>query len=268
MSRRKLLLLGVLSLVSAGAALWLTQMPRTAASERELRIAAASDLRYALDELVAAFRGQHPDVVVRVTYGSSGNFYAQLSNRAPFDVFMSADVDYTRKLGASGLTLKDSEFLYAVGRLAVWTGVSSKLDVERLGLHVLTDPAVKKIAIANPKHAPYGRAAEAALERAGLYEKVAPKLVFGENIAQTAQFVESGAADVGIVALSLALAPALRPKGRFYTVPLDAHPRLDQAGVILSWARDVDAAQAFRAFVTGEPGRAILARYGFTLAPA
>jgi molybdate transport system substrate-binding protein len=266
MARKTQLLAGVLGVFTLALAIvWFARRSPGASGAPELSVAAASDLRYALDEITDEFRRKHPQLNLRVTYGSSGNFFAQLSNRAPFDVYMSADVDYPRKLAAGGLTVKDSEFPYAVGRLAVWAPKSSGLDVERLGLAALAEPSVKKVAIANPKHAPYGRAAQAALERAGLYEEVRPKLVFGENIAQTAQFVETGAADVGVVALSLALAPSLRDKGRFYTVPLDAHPRLDQAGVIMSWARDVEAAQAFRAFVIGAEGRAVLGRYGFTL---
>lgn len=234
-------------------------------SGRLVRVAAAADLKFALDDISAAFRTQHPDITVQVSYGSSGNFFAQLSNRAPFDMFFSADVDYPRQLIAQGVAAKDTEFLYAVGRLVVWVPRASALDLTRLGMHALADPAVRKIAIANPKHAPYGRAAEAAMKTLGVYETVRERLVYGENIAQTAQFVQTGAADIGIIALSLAVAPVLKDDGRYWEVPLESYPRIEQGGVILSWATDATAAQAVRAFVLGAEGRAILERYGFFL---
>lgn len=239
--------------------------PSATAAVRPVSVAAAADLRFALDEVVARFEQATPGVKVTTTYGSSGNFYAQLTNRAPFDIFFSADVEYPRRLGDAGLTLAGSQFDYAIGQIVVWVRNESSLDVESLGIEALLQPVVRKIAIANPEHAPYGRAAEAAMKSLGIHERVKDRLVMGENIAQTAQFVESGAADIGIIALSLALAPAMRDKGRFWTVPLDSYPTLEQAGVILSWAKDRDATQQFKAFVTGPEGRAILRQYGFAL---
>src|SRR4029077_6100604 len=134
--------------------------------------------------------------------------------QAPFDIFFSADIDYPRKLIDAGLADADSEFLYAEGRSVGWVPNSSPLDLETLGIRAVADPSVRKVAIANPQHAPYGRAAEAALKTLGAYDAVKDRLVFGENIAQAAQFVESGAADVGLIALSLALSPAMKDKGR------------------------------------------------------
>ncbi len=230
---------------------------------REVRIAAAADLKFAFDDLASEFRKKHPEIKVSVTYGSSGNFYAQLENKAPFDLFLSADIDYPRKLVENGLASKDSEFQYAVGHIVVWVPNGSKLDLEKLGMKAVADPSVKKLAIANPKFAPYGRAAEAALKKLGLYEDVKDRLVLGENIAQTAQYVESGSADVGIIALSLALAPAMKDKGRFWTVPLEDYPRLEQGGVIMSWVKDKEATQKLREFIVGTEGKAILKRYGF-----
>jgi len=227
-----------------------------------LRVAAAADLRFALDEIVEVFRQQHPDMDLRVTYGSSGNFYAQLSNRAPFDVFLSADVDYPRRLSREGLAAPDTEFVYAVGRIVVWVARNSPVDVEKLGIQALLDPSVHKIAIANPRFAPYGRAAEAAMKKLGVYARVQDRLVLGENIVQTAQFIESGAADIGIISQSLALHPPLRDKGRSWEVPLDAYPLHEQAGVIMEWAQDRAAADALRAFLLSNEGRAILGRYG------
>lgn len=228
-------------------------------------VAAAADLKYALDDLIIEFKQGHPNIDVRPTYGSSGNFYAQLTNQAPFDLFLSADIDYPRRLIEQGHALKESEFLYAVGHIVVWVTNESLLDVETLGVQALVEPGVRKIAIANPQHAPYGRAAEAALKHLGVYEQVQDRLVLGENIAQTAQFVESGAADVGVIALSLVMAPALRDKGRYSTIPLDAYPRLEQGGAILTWAKDREATDALRTFVVSDEGRAILRRYGLLL---
>lgn len=228
-------------------------------------VAAAADLKYALDDLIVEFEKTNPGIDVRPTYGSSGNFYAQLSNKAPFDIYFSADIDYPRQLIEQGHALKETEFLYAVGQIVVWVRNESPLDVETLGVRALVEPGVRKVAIANPQHAPYGRAAEAALKHLGVYEQVQDRLVLGENIAQTAQFVESGAADVGVIALSLAMAPALKEKGRYSIIPLDAYPRLEQGGAILSWANNREATDSLRAFVIGEQGRAILRRYRFLL---
>jgi molybdate transport system substrate-binding protein len=229
-----------------------------------LRIAAAADLRYALEDVTKAFHQRNGDVAIEPAYGSSGTFYAELLNHAPFDLYLSADLEYPRKLAAQGLTQPGSEFTYAVGRIVLWTGRESGIDVERLQIGALSLPAVHHIAIANPRHAPYGRAAEAALHSLGVYDAVKDKLVMGENISQAFQLVASGAAEVGIVALSLTQAPGAAGHGRYWEIPRDAYPRLEQGGCILQWARDPAAAQAFRAFLLAPEGRAILKRYGFS----
>ncbi len=231
----------------------------------ELTIAAASDLKFAFDELAAEFKTNQPAIHVRISYGSSGNFYAQLQNKAPFDLYFSADIEFPRKLAAAGLAPDGKVFQYAVGRIVVWTREESPVDAEKLGIQSLLAPSVKKIAVANPRHAPYGQAAVAAMRSLGVYEQVEPKLVYGENIAQTAQFIQSGAADIGVVALALALAPQMRKAGRYWEVPLDAYPRMEQGGIILKWTKEAAAARAFRDFVLGEHGRAVLKRYGFFL---
>jgi molybdate transport system substrate-binding protein len=159
----------------------------------------------------------------------------------------------------------DDVFLYAIGRIVVWVPKDSPVDVEKLGIKALLDPSVRKIAVANPEHAPYGRAAVAAMKALNVYDTVASRLVYGENIAQTAQFVQSGAADVGILALSLAVAPQMRNAGRFWQVPLDAYPQMEQGGIILKSSRNLEAARAFREFVLGGHGREVLERYGFYL---
>jgi len=231
----------------------------------ELAVAAAADLKFAFDELVAGFHTNQPAVKVTVTYGSSGNFYAQLQNQAPFDLYFSADIEYPRKLAHAGHALDTNVFLYAVGRIVVWTPRTSPVDVERLGIQSLSAPSVKKIAIANPKHAPYGVAAVAAMKSLKVYENAGPRLVYGENIAQAAQFVQSGAADIGIIALSLAIAPQMRDAGRHWEIPLDAYPKMEQGGIILNGTKEAAAARAFRDFVLNEHGRAVLKRYGFFL---
>lgn len=245
---------------AALAAVWclLTGCARTPPPPVAVSIAAAADLKFAMDELSAAFGRANPGVDLRSSFGSSGNFYAQLHNGAPFDVFLSADVEYPRRLLADGIGKADSLFVYGVGRIVVWVPAASPLDPAS----ALPDPRVKHIAIANPAHAPYGRAAKSALESLGLYSRLEPKLVLGEDISQTFQFAESGAADVGVVALSLALAPAARGKGRYWEVPLADYPRIEQAGLIL---KDSPGARALRAFLTGAGGRAILKKYGFYL---
>jgi molybdate transport system substrate-binding protein len=243
---------------------WWAGQPRgTRPVPKEVRVAAAADLKFALDDVVTAFRERHPDITVTVTPGASGNLFAQLANRAPFDLFLAADIEYPRRLIEQGVADKDSEFVYAVGHLVVWVPKSSPLEVEKTGIETLLDPRVRKIAIANPKHAPYGRAAEAALKSLGVYDRVKDKLVRGESVAQAAQFVQSGSADIGVIPLSLALAPVMREQGRYQDVPQDAHPRLLQGGVILSWAQDRQAADRLRDFLLCPEGQAILKRYGF-----
>ena len=235
------------------------------AAKAILSVAAASDLKFAMDEMVHEFMHRYPMIEVKVTYGSSGNFFAQLSNKAPFDLFFSADRDFPRKLVEQGHAIAGTEFEYAIGQVVLWVRNDSKLDLETLGIKALLDSSVQKVAIANPKHAPYGKAAEAALRHLEVYDKVSERLVLGENVAQTAQFVESGAADVGLIAHSLAAAPSMKEKGRYWSLPMDSYPRLIQGGVILSWVTDKAAAEEFRSFVTGEPGRAILKQHGFLL---
>jgi molybdate transport system substrate-binding protein len=260
------LVAGVLIVLGAAVVAGLRDASSPGAEPRRaLDIAAASDLKFALDELVKKFREQNPEADLQVTYGSSGNFFAQISNGAPFDLYLSADVAYPRKLAEQSLVHESGVFLYAVGRLVVWVPKGSPLPVETLGMKALLEPAAKRIAIANPQHAPYGRAAEAALKNQGVYEAVKNKLVFGENIAQTAQFVQSGSADVGLIALALALAPAMKDQGSWWEVPLDAYPRLEQGGAITRQARDVELAQRFRDFLLGADGKALLKRYGFYL---
>jgi molybdate transport system substrate-binding protein len=225
--------------------------------EAHLTVAAAADLQFALNEIAEEFRASHPGVDLRVVYGSSGNFYTQIQNGAPFDLFLSADVEYAKRLAARS----DAVFQYAVGRIVVWVPPGSRLDPAA----ALRDPELRHLAIANPEHAPYGRAAVAALQSMGLYDVLKLKLVLGENIAQTFQFAQTGAADAGIVALSLVMAPQARGEGRYWEIPQSSYSPLEQGGVLL---HDTTAAREFRDALLSPGGRRTLARYGFSTAVA
>src|SRR5215831_15627014 len=229
----------------------------------EIAIAAASDLNFAIKEIAAEYEkatGKH----VKLSLGSSGNFFAQIQNGAPFDLYFSADIGYPKKLEEAGLTVPGSLYRYAVGRIVLWTGNRSHRDVSK-GMEILRDPAIKKIAIANPKHAPYGRAAVAAMEHFKVYEQAKDRLVLGENISQAAQFIESGACDVGVIALSLALAPTMKAAGTYWEIPSEAHPPLEQGAAILKSSKQQEAAKQFVEFMQGKQGQEIMTRYGFTL---
>lgn len=233
------------------------------ASAEEIAVAAASDLNYAIKELIGEYEKQTGNRV-KLSLGSSGNFYTQLQQGAPFDLYFSADIGYPKKLEEAGLTVPGSLYRYAVGRVVLWAPKSSPLDVSK-GLTVLREPTIRKIAIANPKHAPYGRAAVAAMEHGQVYGDVKGKLVLGENISQAAQFIESGACDIGIIALSLALAPAMKNAGTYWQIPADAHPVLEQGAVIVKQSKSQEAARQFLAFMQSSQGQEIMTRYGFTL---
>jgi len=233
-------------------------------SAQEITVAAAADLSTALPEIVAAYT-KHTGQTVKLSFGSSGNLTNQILNGAPFDVFFSADESYPAQLVEKSLAQNDSLYRYAVGRLVLWIPNELPLDVQKLGMQVLLDPSIKKIAIANPLHAPYGRAAEHALKHFGVYDQIAPKLVLGENISQAAQFVESGNAQAGLIALSHALSPALKDKGHYWTVPFDAYPTLNQAAVVLSQSKHPEAARKFLDFVRSSDGTFLLKNYGFSL---
>jgi molybdate transport system substrate-binding protein len=226
-----------------------------------LRVAAAADLRYAMDSLVALFATQQLNVRVDVTYGSSGKFYEQIRHGAPFELFFSADSDYPRQLQAQGLTAA-APVLYAQGQLVLW---SKTLDPAPRGLQTLMDPRVKKIAIANPVHAPYGKKAVEILRYYQLYDKVQPRLVLGENIAQTANYAATGAAEVGVLALALALSPALKARGHYYLIPQQAYTPLEQSFVVLKGAAGHSAATQFTDFLANAPARTVLRAYGFNL---
>ena len=229
-------------------------------AQRKLMVAAASDLKYALDSVIADYSETHREIIIVATYGSSGKFFEQISNSAPFDVFFSADITYPEKLEALGKTGQPIQ-KYGRGRIVIW---SKRVDPNTGGMQSLLDKRVAKIAIANPEHAPYGRRAVESMKKSNVYNQVSAKLVFGENISQAAQFVTTGAADAGIVALSLALSPAMKTQGKYFLIPEGSHQPLDQAVVILKQAAANPDARTFQDFVLSARGKAILSYFGFS----
>jgi molybdate transport system substrate-binding protein len=226
-------------------------------------VAAAADLIYAMNEIAANFR-RASGCEVRVSTGSSGNFLTQIENGAPFDAFFSADIEYPKKLEAEGLAVPGSIYLYAIGKIVLWVRNDSRLDVSK-GFAILRDPSLRKIAIANPQHAPYGRAAENALREGGVYEAIKERFVLGENISQAAQFVESGNADAGILALSLVLSPGLKDKGRFWRIPENMYAPIQQGVVLIRASPNAQGARAFLDYIKKTETAALLTRYGFVL---
>jgi molybdate transport system substrate-binding protein len=249
-------LIFLLALFSGGS------IPRADAADHEINVAAAADLSNALQEVAANYE-KRTGITVKLSFGASGALTQQIQNGAPFDIFFSADMDYPRQLIAGDQAESATLYRYAVGRLVLWVPKDSPLDVEHKGMDVLLDPSVKKIAMANPQHAPYGRAA--ALKHYGLYEKVGDRLVLGENISQAAQFVESGNTQAGFVALAHAIAPAMQGKGKYWVVPAEAYPPLDQGVVLISRSPHRQDAAAFLEYVKTAEVAAVLRQYGFTL---
>jgi molybdate transport system substrate-binding protein len=241
-------------------------LPRLAvpAPQRSVAVAVAANMKPAFEELAARFQAAHPGVEVKATYGASGNFFAQIANGAPFDLFLSADAEFPARVVEKGLA-DGKAFTYAYGKLVVWVPKSSKLDLDGKGLAALTDPSVQKIAIASPEVAPYGRAAKAALEQAGLYQALKDRIVTGQSVSQAAQFVQSGNAQAGFVPLSLARTPPLSEEGRAWPVPPSSYARIEQAGVVVKGAKEAALARELAAFIAGAGARDVLERYGYDL---
>lgn len=224
-----------------------------------LRVAAASDLRYAMTEIIDKFNSSRPQLRIEVTYGSSGKFYSQLSNGAPFDIFFSADEEYPRRLYEAGLGISPP-VRYATGRIVLW---SRTRDPGKMKLSSLAESSVGKISIANPAHAPYGARAREALEKAGVWPVVEKKLLLGENISQAARFAESGGADFALLSMSLVAAPPLSQVGRYEIISADQHKPLRQSLLIMKSASDRGSAMSFAEFVVGKEGQKILSKFGF-----
>ncbi len=232
----------------------------------DLVVAAAADLSAALKDISYRYE-KKTGVKLKLSFGASGALTQQIQNGAPFDLFFSADMDYPRQLVASGVADGTTLYQYAVGRLVLWIQADSPLDVEHKGMKALLDPSVKKIAIANPQHAPYGRAAVAAMKYAGVYEQVSERLVLGENVSQAAQFVESGNAQAGFVALAHAVAPGMQGKGRYWEVPAESYPELAQGVVVLSHSAHKKEAADLIQYIKSKEVADLLKNYGFRLAP-
>lgn len=227
-------------------------------------VAAASDLGFALQEIAGRYRAD-TGRGVQLTFGSSGNFFRQIRQGAPFQMFMSADEGFVRQLAESGDAL-DGGALYAIGRIVLFapTGSPLRADAEFADLRqAIADGRVRRFAIANPEHAPYGRAAEQALRSQGLWDALRSRLVLGENVSQAAQFASAGSTQGGIFAYSLALAPAVGSLGTYALIPAAWHEPLRQRMVLLRTAGA--EARAFYAYVQQPPARTIFRRYGFLL---
>jgi molybdate transport system substrate-binding protein len=227
----------------------------------KITIAAAADLKFAMDEIVTYFMKDHPGDRVEVVYGSSGKAHAQIKQAAPYDLFFSADIAFAADLVKSGLASSDVK-PYALGRIVLW---SASRDATKMTLASLTDPKITRIAMANPKHAPYGQRAEEALRASGLWNKVQSKLVYGENITHAVQFVQTGNAEVGIIALSLAVNPELARKGGYWLIPDKLHKPLEQGFIITKRAARNALAKRFADFMSSKSARVIMTKYGFVL---
>lgn len=224
-------------------------------------IVVAANLKTAMDSIAKVYKQKNPADNIQITYGASGKFYEQIANGAPFDVFFSADMGFPTKLKESHFGISAVK-LYAIGRLAIW---SKKTDPNSQKMNSLLDPKVKKISIANPVTAPYGAKAVESMKRSKIYNNVKSNLVYGENIAQAAQFVAFGAADIGIIALSDALSPAMKKeRGKYYVIPQEIHSPLEQGCVILKHGKGNAAALRFYDYISSDKAVAILTYYGYS----
>lgn len=249
MNRLKLLIFACAMLVA---------MP---AHAEKIPVAAAADLKFAMDEIVTTFKKANPGEELEVIYGSSGKFQTQIQQGAPYDLYFSADIGFPRALAKNGFATSEVK-PYALGRIVLW---SASLDATKMTMVSLADPKITRIAIANPKHAPYGKRAEEALRASGLWEKLEPKLVYGENIAHTAQFVQTNNAQVGIIALSLAVNSELANRGGYWLIPDKLHEPLEQGYIITKRAEGNALAKRFADYLGSKPARAVMTKYGFVL---
>ncbi|RPH30036.1 MAG: molybdate ABC transporter substrate-binding protein [Bacteroidales bacterium] len=223
-----------------------------------ISIAAAADLRFAMNELTKEFNKANPEIKIDVIYGSSGNLYQQIVNSAPYDVFFSADKSFPNKLDSLNLT-ESKPKLYAIGHLVLW---SSTLDLTK-GIALLSDNGIKKIAIANPAFAPYGKRAIECLKYYKLYDRILCKIIKGENVSQTAHFVLTGNAEVGLIALSLALSPEMMSKGKYFIIDEKSYSKLEQAFVVIKKSQINKDILKFVQFIESEQARRILDKFGF-----
>ena len=238
-------------------------IPAAGAAEQHVCVAAAANLAHVVGPLSAEFSRLHPGTRVSNQIGSSGSLVAQIVNGAPCDVFLSADMDFPRKLASAGGADGSTLFAFATGKLVLW---STRDGVPVTSVEaVVRNPAVRKLAIANPRVAPYGRAALEALGALGLDGVAGPKLVYGENVIQAAQYVATGHADAGFVALSIVSAPGLMNRGRWLEVPAGLYKPIAQGAILTRRGASNPAARQYLRFLATPGARAILARFGYGL---
>lgn len=233
----------------------------TQAHAEKITVASAADLKFAMDEIVTEFKKSIREGEVEIIYGSSGKFNTQIQQGAPYDLYFSADIAFPKGLAKEGWAASEVT-PYAFGRIVLW---SASEDASKMTLESLADAKITRIAIANPKHAPYGKRAEEALHSSKMWDKVESKLVYGENIAHAAQFVQTGNAQIGIIALSLAVNPELATKGGYWLIPDNLHNPLEQGFIITKRAKDNELAKQFADYMSGKEARAIMTKYGFVL---
>jgi molybdate transport system substrate-binding protein len=230
-------------------------------AQEKTTIVVAANLKTAMDSIAKVYKQKNPADNIQITYGASGKFYEQIASGAPFDVFFSADMNYPIKLKESHFGISAVK-LYAIGRIAIW---SKKIDPTIQKMNSLLDPKVKKISIANPVTAPYGAKAVESMKRTKIYNNVKTNLVYGENIAQAAQFVAFGAADIGIIALSDVLSPAMKKeRGKYYVIPQENHAPLEQGCVVLKHGKGNATALRFYDYISSDKAVAILKYYGYS----
>ncbi|MEO6904662.1 MAG: molybdate ABC transporter substrate-binding protein [Bacteroidia bacterium] len=229
-------------------------------TEKKITLVVAANLKTAMDSIITCYKIDNPDEIIQVTYGASGKFYEQISNDAPFDIFFSADMNYPNKLKEKKIAISPVK-LYAIGKLVLW---SKRMDPNTQEMNTLLDASIKKISIANPTTAPYGAKAIEAVKYFKIYEKVKSKLVYGENISQTAQFVAFGAADIGFIALSDALSPAMKKEaGKYYVIPENSYSPLEQGCAVLKHGKGNSIATKFYDYISSEKAIHILTYYGY-----
>ncbi|MEC7641386.1 MAG: molybdate ABC transporter substrate-binding protein [Nitrospinota bacterium] len=232
-------------------------------------IAAASNVQYVFEKLTREFHLAHPEVQVKVSFGSSGNFHSQIIHGAPFDIFFSADLSYPQKLEKAGFAAPGYRTRpYAFGKIVIWWANDADLEEPRRTFKALADPNTRKIAIANPRHAPYGKAALESMKHFSVYDQVKDKLVIGENISQTAQFADSGAAQAGILAFSLIAGGRMKNPGIYWEIPSDSHQPIVQGFLILKNGKNQHAAKAFADFIMSPHGQNSLKRHGYEVPAA
>lgn len=257
--RRWFLALSLTTLLVACGSSAVNQQSPSPSPEVTLTVGAASDLQFAFEEMGKQFEQETKTKVV-FNFGSTGQLAQQIAQGAPMDLFAAANKSFVEDLDGKGRVISDTKQIYGRGRIVLWVRQDSPLQIKQI--QDLTNPAIKRIAIANPEHAPYGIAAKQALESVGMWDKLQPKLVLGENVSQTLQYGQTGNVDAAIVALSLAV---VTPNGRYELIPDNLHQPLDQMLAVVEGTPHAAQARQFAEFINGKTGRPLMRKYGFIL---